>query len=437
MSPTFSALKNRNYRLYATGGVVSNTGTWMQRVAQDWLVLQLSHHNGVALGITTGLQFLPMLVLAPFAGTIADRYPKRNVLMVTQTWMASMGAILGVLDLTGVVQVWHVYLLALMFGVGASFDAPARQSFVIEMVGREDLTNAVGLNSASFNLGRVVGPSLAGFLIVFVGTAPVFLINAASFLAVIFALTKMRVADLTPVPRAPRGPGQIREGARYLWGRPDLMMILVVVFFVGTFGLNFQMTSALMATQVFHKGAGEYGVLGSVLAVGSLSGALLAARRAKPRLRLVVGGALVFGVIEIFAGVMPTYLSFMALLIPLGLAQMTMLNSANSTMQLAVDPVMRGRVMALYMAVLGGGTPIGAPIIGWLAQTFGARWGLIAGGIISAVAAIIAALVLARREGVVLRHELGLALPTWMHDSHVDPEIEVEVEEAGERVQQA
>jgi MFS family permease len=188
---------------------------------------------------------------------------------------------------------------------------------------------------------------------------------------------------------------------------------------------------------VFHKGAGEYGVLGSVLAVGSLSGALLAARRAKPRLRLVVGGALVFGVIEIFAGVMPTYLSFMALLIPLGLAQMTMLNSANSTMQLAVDPVMRGRVMALYMAVLGGGTPIGAPIIGWLAQTFGARWGLIAGGIISAVAAIIAALVLARREGVVLRHELGLALPTWMHDSHVDPEIEVEVEEAGERVQQA
>jgi MFS family permease len=437
MSPTFTALKNRNYRLYATGGIVSNIGTWMQRVAQDWLVLQLSGHNGVALGITTGLQFLPMLVLAPFAGTIADRYPKRNVLMVTQTWMATMGAILGVLDLTGVVQVWHVYVLALMFGIGASFDAPARQSFVIEMVGREDLTNAVGLNSASFNLGRVVGPSLAGFLIVLVSTTPVFFINAASFLAIIFALTRMRVADLHPVPRTPRGPGQIREGARYLWGRPDLMMILVVVFFVGTFGLNFQMTSALMATQVFHKGAGEYGVLGSVLAIGSLSGALLAARRGKPRLRLVVGGALAFGVIEILAGLMPTYLSFMALLIPLGLAQMTMLNSANSTMQLAVDPAMRGRVMALYMAVLMGGTPIGAPIIGWLAQTFGARWSLLAGGIISAAAAIIAGLVLARREGVVLRDELQLAWSSWKVDGHDDSAIEVEVEQAGERVQQA
>jgi MFS family permease len=265
----------------------------------------------------------------------------------------------------------------------------------------------------------------------------VFLINAVSFLAVIFALTKMRVADLRVVPRAPRGPGQIRAGARYLWGRPDLMMILVVVFFVGTFGLNFQMTSALMATQVFHKGAGEYGVLGSVLAIGSLSGALIAARRAKPRLRLVVGGALVFGVIEILAGLMPSYLSFMALLIPLGLAQMTMLNSANSTMQLAVDPVMRGRVMALYMAVLGGGTPIGAPIIGWLAQTFGARWGLLAGGIISAVAALVAGLVLARREGLVLRHELKVAWGTWLNDGDEDPAIEVEVEEAGERVQQS
>jgi MFS family permease len=197
------------------------------------------------------------------------------------------------------------------------------------------------------------------------------------------------------------------------------------------------MTSALMATQVFHKGAGEYGVLGSVLAIGSLSGALIAARRARPRLRLVVGGALVFGIIEILAGLMPTYLSFMALLIPLGLAQMTMLNSANSTMQLAVDPMMRGRVMALYMAVLGGGTPIGAPIIGWLAQSFGARWGLLAGGIISAAAAIIAGLVLARRQGVVLRDELQIAWSSWVHDDQEDPAIEVEVEEAGERVQQA
>jgi len=409
MSPTFQALRIRNYRLYATGGVVSNVGTWMQRVAQDWLVLQLSGHSGVALGITTGLQFLPMLLLAPFAGTLADRYSKRKVLIATQAFMATVGLILGLLDISGVVQVWHVYALALLLGVGAACDAPARQSFVIEMVGRDDLPNAVGLNSASFNLGRVIGPSLAGVLIVLVGTGPVFLINAASFGAVIFALTRMRPSELMPMPRSPGGRGQLLEGIRYVRARPDLVLVLVIVFFVGTFGLNFQMTSALMATAVFGKGAGAYGLLGSVVAIGSLSGALLAARRGRPRLRLIVLSAVAFGVVEVAAGLMPTYLSFMALLIPLGLCQMTMLNAANATMQLGVDPVMRGRVMALYMAVLMGGTPIGAPLIGALAEAFGARWSLIAGGLISAGSAIVAGSVLARRQGLVLRDELHLS----------------------------
>jgi MFS family permease len=408
MSPTFQALRIRNYRLYATGGVVSNVGTWMQRVAQDWLVLQLSGHSGVALGITTGLQFLPMLLLAPFAGTLADRYSKRKVLIATQAFMATVGLILGLLDISGVVQVWHVYALALLLGVGAACDAPARQSFVIEMVGRDDLPNAVGLNSASFNLGRVIGPSLAGVLIVLVGTGPVFLINAASFGAVIFALTRMRPSELMPMPRSPGGRGQLLEGIRYVRARPDLVLVLVIVFFVGTFGLNFQMTSALMATAVFGKGAGAYGLLGSVVAIGSLSGALLAARRGRPRLRLIVLSAVAFGVVEVAAGLMPTYLSFMALLIPLGLCQMTMLNAANATMQLGVDPVMRGRVMALYMAVLMGGTPIGAPLVGALAEAFGARWSLIAGGLISAGAAIVAGSLLARRQGLVLRDELHL-----------------------------
>jgi MFS family permease len=408
MSPTFQSLRNRNYRLYATGGVVSNVGTWMQRVAQDWLVLQLSGHSGVALGITTGLQFLPMLLLAPFAGTLADRYSKRKVLIVTQASMATVGATLGLLDITGVVQVWHVYALALLLGIGAACDAPARQSFVIEMVGRDDLPNAVGLNSASFNLGRVIGPALAGVLIVLIGTGPVFLINAASFGAVIFALTRMRSSELMPMPRAPGGRGQVLEGIRYVRARPDLQLVMVIVFFVGTFGLNFQMTSALMATAVFHKGAGAYGLLGSVVAIGSLSGALLAARRGKPRLRLIVFAAVAFGVVEIAAGLMPSYYWFMATLIPLGLCQMTLLNSANATMQLAVDPVMRGRVMALYMAVLMGGTPIGAPLIGALAEAFGARWSLIAGGLISAGAAIVAGSMLARRQGLVLRDELHL-----------------------------
>ena len=412
MSPTFQAIRNRNYRLYATGGLVSNTGTWMQRVAQDWLVLQLSGHSGVALGITTGLQFLPMLVLGPFAGALADRYSKRTVLIASQAFMAAVGLVLGVLDVTGVVQVWHVYALALLLGIGAACDAPARQSFVIEMVGRKDLTNAVGLNSASFNLGRVVGPALAGFLIVLVGTGPVFLINAASFGAVILALAMMRTAELMPVPRATGGRGQVREGIRYVRARPDLFMVLVIVLFVGTFGLNVQLSIALMATEVFGKGAGEYGVLGSAVAIGSLSGALLSARRAgRPRLRLIVFAAVAFGVVEIAAGLMPTYFSFMALLVPLGLCQMTMLNAANSTVQLSVDPVMRGRVMALYVAVLMGGTPLGAPLVGALAEAFGARWSLIAGGLISAGAAVVAGGMLARRKGLVLRDELVRGRP--------------------------
>ncbi len=406
MSPTFQALRNRNYRYYATGGVVSNTGTWMQRVAQDWLVLQLSGQSGVALGITTGLQFLPMLLLAPYAGTLADRYSKRKVLIATQAFMAGVGLLLGILDITGVVQVWHVYVLALLLGAGAACDAPARQSFVIEMVGREDLPNAVGLNSASFNLGRVIGPAAAGFLIVLVGTGPVFLLNAASFGAVIIALAKMRPAELMPAPRSPRGRGQLLEGVRYVRGRPDLVMVMVIVFFVGTFGLNFQMTSALMATEVFHKGAGEYGLLGTIVAVGSLSGALIAARRGRPRLRLVVAAAIAFGIVEVTAGLMPTYLTFMATLVPLGLCQMTMLNAANNTMQLSVDPAMRGRVMALYMAVFMGGTPVGAPLVGLLAETFGARWSLIGGGLVSIAAAAAAGAVLARQRGLVLRDEL-------------------------------
>jgi len=402
----FRSLRIRNYRIYAAGGVVSNIGTWMQRIAQDWLVLHLSGGSGVALGITTGLQFLPMLLVGPFGGTLADRYSKRTILLATQAAMGVVGAALGVLDITGVVVVWHVYLLALLLGVAAAIDAPTRQSFVVEIVGRDDLPNAVGLNSASFNLGRVIGPALAGLLIAVAGTGPVFLINAASFGAIIVALEAMRVDELQTPPRATRAPGQILEGFRYVRGRPDLLLVMVVVFFVGTFGLNFQMNSALMATQVFHKGAGAYGLLGSVLAVGSLSGALLAARRGRPRLRLVVAAAVVFGVIEVAAGLMPTYVSFMAVLIPMGLAQMTLLNSANATIQLGVDPTMRGRVMALYMAVLMGGTPFGAPLVGAVAEAFGPRWGLILGGVISAGAALVAALVLARRGGMHVRDEL-------------------------------
>jgi MFS family permease len=401
LSPTFHALRIRNYRLYALGGVVSNTGTWMQRVAQDWLVLTLHHGSAAeastALGLTTALQFLPILLFSPYAGLLADRMPKRRLLQLTQGWMGLVAVALATLALTDVVTTPMVFALAFAFGLGAAFDAPARQSFVSEMVGPDDLANAVGLNSASFNLGRVVGPALSGFLIASLGagvraTGAVILLNGLSYLAVIGALRLMRADELTPVERAPRGKGMIRDGVRYVRRRPDLKMVLMAGFFAGTFGMNFQMTSALMATQVFHKGPGEYGLLGTTLALGSLTAALLGARRAaKPRPHWVIAAGLTFGSVEVALGLMPSYLVF-ALCTPLlGLSLLTMLNSANTTVQLSTDPTMRGRVMALYMMLVMGGTPLGAPIVGWVGATFGARWTLIGGGAMSVFGVLLAA----------------------------------------------
>jgi MFS family permease len=390
LSPTFRALRIRNYRLYALGGVVSNTGTWMQRIAQDWLVLQLHHGSAAeastALGLTTGLQFLPVLLFSPYAGLVADRMPKRRLLQLTQAAMGVASVVLAVLALTDVVSTWMVFAIAFAFGIGSAFDVPARQSFVSEMVGPDDLTNAVGLNSASFNLARVIGPAVSGVLIAALGgsvraTGVVILLNGISYLAVIGALQAMSSRELTPIDRAPRGKGMIRDGVRYVRGRRDLKLIMVLAFFAGTFGMNFQMTSALMATQVFHKGPGEYGLLGTTLAVGSLTGALLGARReGRPRQRLVVLAGLAFGTVEVVLGLMPSYLTFALMTPVLGLCLLTMLNAANTTVQLSVDPVMRGRVMALYMMVVMGGTPLGAPVVGWVGATFGARWTLIGGG---------------------------------------------------------
>ncbi len=394
MSPTFRALHVRNYRVYAAGAIVSNVGTWMQRVAQDWLVLQLTS-SGTALGITTGLQFLPALLLSPVAGVVADRFPKRTVLRCTQVAMAVPSAVLGVLAVTGAAQVWHVYLLAFVFGIGTAFDAPARQSFVVEMVGPDDLSNAVGLNSASFNSARMVGPALAGLLIAAGGsgvqaTGWVILANAVSYLAVIASLQRLDPERLSPAPVMGSRKGAVRDGVRYVRSRPDLVLVLAIVFAVGTFGLNFQMTSALMATEVFDKGAGEYGLLGSVMAIGSLAGALLAARRERPRLRFVVGAALAFGIVEVAAGLMPDYLSFALVLPLLGLCALTMMTAANATVQITTEPVMRGRVAALYLMIFMGGTPLGSPFIGWVGETFGARWTLVGGGALSIVGVVLA-----------------------------------------------
>ena len=416
MSPTFRALHNHNYRLYATGGVVSNTGTWMQRVAQDWLVVVLAVNDGTALGITTGLQFLPALLLSPYAGLIADRFPKQRLLQVTQTVMAVTALLLGVLAVTGTVEVWHVYVLAFAFGVGSAFDAPARQSFVSEMVDPEDLSNAVGLNSASFNAARVMGPALAGLLIgVFGGGAEatgwVILLNGLSYAAVVVALRRMVVADLNVSPREPRHKGMILDAVRYLRGRPDLMMVLSIVFFAGTFGLNFQMTSALMSTQVFHQGATQYGLLGSAMAVGSLTGALMAARRTRIRLRLVAGAALLFGVVEILAGLVPTFPVYVAVVPFLGFTALTMITAANTTVQLATTPGMRGRVMALYLMVFMGGTPIGSPFIGWIGEQFGARWTLIGGGGLTILGVLLSVAVFTRGRGMLERRVVARETP--------------------------
>ncbi len=408
MSPTFKALSVRNYRLYWMGGLVSNTGTWMQRVAQDWLVLQLTH-SGAALGITTGLQFLPFLLATPYAGLIADRYSKRRLLIITQSWLAVTAGVLGILAVTGMVQPWQVYVLALLFGLGTSFDSPARQSFVVDMVGQEILPNAVGLNSASFNMGRIVGPGLAGLLIAAFGsgveaTGGVILLNALSYLAVIGSLKAMRTSELNSVVPRVRAKGALREGLRYVLRSPDLVFVFVVAFFAGTFGLNFQMTSALMATQVFHQGAGAYGVLGSIMAVGSLTGALLAAKRgAYPRRMLLVMASFSFAVAEIVAGLMPSYLTFAVWLPILGITSMTMLNSLQTVVQLKVAPEIRGRVVALYMMTLMGGTPVGAPVIGWVGATFGARWMLIGGGLATGIAVVLATMWLMRTEDIDVR----------------------------------
>ncbi len=388
MSPTFRSLHNPNYRLYAAGSVVSNIGTWMQRVAQDWLVLLLTANSAAAIGITTGLQFLPFLLLSPVAGLVADRMSKRLLLQITNIGMAVPAILLGALAITGVVELWHVYVLAFALGVASAFDAPARQSFVSEIVAPDDLTNAVGLNSASFNAARIVGPAIAGLSIAALGsgvvaTGWVILANGLTYAAPILTLHLLDRRALTSPEPVSRAPGAIREGVAYVRSRPDLMLILGIVFFTGTFGLNFQMTSALMATQVYGKGPTEFGLLGTFLAVGALTGSLIAARRTTVRHRMVVGAALTFGAVEVVAGLMPSYVLFAVLCPVMGLCALTMITSANAFMQLHTEPRMRGRVMALYMMIFIGGTPIGAPAIGWVGEVFGARWTLIAGGLLT------------------------------------------------------
>jgi MFS family permease len=386
----FRSLNSYNYRVWAGGAIVSNIGTWMQRTAQDWLVLtQLTHNNATAVGVVMALQFGPLALLLPWTGFAADHFDRRKILIATQAAMAALALGLGLLIVTGFVQLWHVYVFVLLQGCVTAFDSTARQTFVSELVGEADLSNAVALNSTSFNAARMIGPAIAGVLIAGVGTGWVFLVNAASFVAVLCSLNLFRVDELHRESRAVRTRGSLGEGFRYVWNRPDLKAILLMLFLIGTFGLNFPIFISTMSVSVFHAGASQYGLLTSMMAVGSAAGALRAARRAKPHIALLLAGAAIFGAGFALAAIMPSYWLFGLALILIGVAAQTFTTSVNSLVQLSTEPVMRGRVMAILLAIALGGTPIGAPIVGWVADRFGPRWALGVGAASGIIAAIV------------------------------------------------
>jgi MFS family permease len=400
---TFRSLRSFNFRLWTAGALVSNVGTWMQRVAQDWLVLtQLTHHDASALGIVIGLQFAPLLLLLPWTGLAADRLNQRKLLMVTQATMGVLALIQGALTIAGVIQLWHVYVLAFLTGAAAALDAPVRQTFVAEMVGDADLPNAVALNSTSFNAAQTIGPAVAGLLIAGVGIGWAFVLNGLSFAAILISMSFYRLPELHKSARAHPTTSGFLEGLRYVWRRPDLRAILLMLFLVGTFGLNFPIFIATMAVNVFHSDARAFGFLSSLMAMGTVTGALFAASRQKQSLASLMAGAGVFGLGCTLAALAPGYWWFAVALAVSGAAALTFANGTNSMMQLSTEPAMRGRVMALRVAIALGGTPIGAPITGWVANHFGPRWSLGIGAAAGFAAALVAVYALARRKHLLL-----------------------------------
>jgi len=400
----FRSLRSYNYRVWAAGALVSNVGTWMQRTAQDWLVLaELTHKNATALGIVMALQFGPLALMLPLSGFAADYFDRRKLLMVTQATIGLLALGLGILTSSGTVRLWHVYLFAFLLGCVSAFDSTARQTFVAELVGEEDLSNAVGLNSASFNAARMIGPAVAGVLIAGVGSGWLFLINAASFVAVLCSLFFLRVDQLHRSVKANRGRGGLVDGFRYVWRRPDIKAILVMLFLIGTFGINFPIFISTMAVGVFHAGASQFGLLTSMMAIGSVAGALLSARREKPGMSVIAAAAAIFGFGFCVAAAMPSYGLFGCALVIIGLSAQTFTTTANSTIQLSTEPEMRGRVIALFLAIAVGATPIGAPFVGWVADSFGPRWALGVGAASGFGAVIVAVHYFAKHRGLRLR----------------------------------
>jgi MFS family permease len=400
-SGTFRSLRVYNYRLWAAGSLISNIGTWMQRIAQDWLVLtELTHHSAAQVGIVTGLQFGPQLLFLPWTGSAADNFDQRKLMLVTQSIMGVLAIGLGLLTLDGAIQLWQVYIFAFALGTAGAFDAPARQTFVAEMVGEDDLPNAVALNSMTFNGARMIGPAAAGLLIGSVGTGWAFLLNGLSYFAVVVSLLMLKTKDLHPTQRAPIMRGSFAQGLRYVWGRTDLIAMLVMLFLIGTFGMNFAIYTSTMAVRVFHQGASGYGMLSSMMAIGTITGALIAAGRARSTFAQLIVGTGAFGLGCTFAALAPGYWLYGAALVMIGIASLSFLNSSNSLMQLTTEPTMRGRVMAIRMAIVMGGTPLGAPLVGWVADNFGPRQALGVGAVAGFLAALVGIIYVARADNI-------------------------------------
>lgn len=412
----FRSFSTFNYRIWFLGALVSNIGGWMQATAQDWVVLtELTDNDATAMGVTMALQFGPPLVLVSVTGWVADRFDRRKILLITQSVLMLLAIGVAALLLTGIMTLPIMFGFALAFGVANAFDAPARQAFVSDMVALEDASNAVALNSASFNMARLIGPAVGGLLIVVVGTGWVFVFNAATFLAMLIALVLIRSRELLPRIKS-KGRTGLAAGFRYVWGRSDLKITFLMVFLVGAFGMNFPIFASTMALE-FGRDADGYGVLSSVLAIGSLAGALLAARRDRARVRVLIFAAGGFGVASVISAWMPSYWSYAAVLIFVGFSTVSMLTTANGYVQTTTDPALRGRVLALYMAVVMGSTPIGAPIAGWITDVAGPRAAILVGGVAGLVAMavgvawILASGRLRRHEGSRFRVTLDETLP--------------------------
>jgi len=393
---TFASLRNRNYRLYFTGQVISVSGTWMQRLAQAWLILRLTNNNGFWLGVESGLQFLPMLLFGAWGGVIADRFDKRRLLYGTQTAAGLLALGLGLIVWADAATLGIVFVFSLLLGCTNAIDNPARQTFVLEMVGREELPNAVGLNSVVMNTSRVVGPAVGGILIEAIGLAPCFFINAASYVAVIIALAMMNKRALMPAPLVPKAKGQLREGFRYVWSEPKVRTPLLMMAVIGTLAFNFQVVIPLMSTKVFGLGAGGFGALTAVMGFGAVLGGLAAASRRGISYRRLLMLTFAMGVAILCAAVAPTLATEVVALFVMGLTTFAFIATANTTLQLTSRPDMRGRVMALYAIAFLGSTPIGSPIIGWISAVWGPRIGFAVGGVAAILAGIAAAWSLAR-----------------------------------------